>query len=194
MVAARGDARYGWPVIIVVSGPGGAGKGTVVAAWRQRNPALYVNRSWTTRDRRPGEAEDAYVFATPEEFQARIDADGFLEWVDFLDYRQGSPVPDPPDGHDVVFEIDVYGAMAVKDKFPDALCIYLEAPSREVQRQRLVGRGDTAERVEQRVARAEQEAAAAADLEAILVINHDVDDTVDQIESLVEVHRATIEA
>jgi guanylate kinase len=176
-------------VIIVVSGPGGAGKGTVVSAWRERDPKLYVNRSWTTRERRPGEAEDAYVFATWDEFQRRIDEGGFLEWVDFLDYRQGSPVPDPPDGHDVIFEIDVYGAKAVKEKFPDALTIYLEAPSREVQRQRLVHRGDSAERVEQRVARADQEAAAAADLECIVVINHEVEDTVDQLIELVEQHR-----
>lgn len=183
---------YRVAVIIVVSGPGGAGKGTVVAAWRARNPKLYVNRSWTTRDRRPGEAADAYVFATPEEFQQRIDDDGFLEWVDFLDYRQGSPVPDPPDGHDVVFEIDVYGAKRVKELFPDALCLYLEAPSREVQRQRLVHRGDSPERVEQRVARAEEEAAAAAGLDAVVIVNHVVEDTVDEIERRVEEHRTTL--
>lgn len=181
-------------MIIVVSGPGGAGKGTVVAAWRKRDPLLYVNRSWTTRDRRPGEAEDAYVFATWDQFQQRIDEGGFLEWVDFLDYRQGSPVPDPPDGHDVIFEIDVYGANAVKEKFPDALTIYLEAPSRAIQRERLVHRGDSPERIEQRVARADEEAAAAADLDCIVVINHEVDDTVDQLAALVEARRHSAEA
>ncbi|MFN8053242.1 MAG: hypothetical protein U0Q22_17505 [Acidimicrobiales bacterium] len=177
-------------MIIVVSGPGGAGKGTVVAAWRERDPNLYVNRSWTTRERRPGEAEDAYVFATWDEFQQRIDEGGFLEWVDFLDYRQGSPVPEPDDGHDVLFEIDVYGAMAIKERFPDALCIYLEAPSREVQRQRLVHRGDSPERVEQRVIRAEEEALAAAGLDCVVVINHHVEDTVDELAALVAERRA----
>lgn len=181
-------------MIIVVSGPGGAGKGTVVAAWRERDPKLYVNRSWTTRERRPGEAEDAYVFATWDEFQRRIDDGGFLEWVDFLDYRQGSPVPEPPDGHDVIFEIDVYGAKAVKEKFPDALCIYLEAPSREVQRERLVHRGDTPERVEQRVARADEEAAAAKDLDSVLVVNHEVSDTVDHLAALVDERRRAARA
>lgn len=177
-------------MIVVVSGPGGAGKGTVVEAWRRRDPSLYVNRSWTTRTRRPGEAPDAYVFATWEEFQERIDSGGFLEWVDFLDYRQGSPVPEPPDGSDVLFEIDVFGARAIKERFPDALCIYLDAPSREVQRQRLVHRGDTPDRVEQRVARAEEEAAAARDLDCVHVVNHEVEDTVDEIVALVERHRA----
>ena len=80
-------------MIIVVSGPGGAGKGTVVAAWRARNPRLWVNQSWTTRERRPGESPDAYVFATPEQFQERIDSGGFLEWVDFLDYARAVRCP-----------------------------------------------------------------------------------------------------
>lgn len=176
-------------MIVVVSGPGGAGKGTVVAAWRRRDPRLWVNQSWTTRDRRPGEDPDAYVFATWDDFQAKIDAGGFLEWVDFLDYRQGSPVPTPPPGCDVLFEIDVHGALAIKQRYPDALCIYLEAPSREVQRERLVHRGDSPERVEQRVARADAEAAAAADLECIVVVNHEVDDTVDQLAALVDERR-----
>ena len=177
-------------MIIVVSGPGGAGKGTVVAAWRQRDPKLWVNQSWTTRDPRPGEDPDSYIFATWDDFQAKIDNDGFLEWVDFLDYRQGSPVPDPPEGHDVVFEIDVHGALVVKNRFPEALCVYLDAPSREIQRQRLVHRGDSPERVEQRVARADDEAAAAVDLECIVVINHEVEDTVAQLAALVEARRS----
>ena len=93
---------------------------------------------------------------------------------------------------DVLFEIDVYGARAIKDRFPDALCIYLEAPSREVQRERLVGRGDHPERVEQRLRRAEEESAAAADLDCVLVINHDVESTVDEIVAIVSAHRDTL--
>lgn len=179
-------------MIIVLSGPGGVGKGTVVNAWRARNPKLFVNRSWTTRAPRPGEAADAYVFATPEEFQAHIDAGGFLEWVDFLDYRQGSPVPAPPEGHDVLFEIDVQGAQLVRSKFPDALLIYLDAPSRDEQRRRLVGRGDAPERVEQRIAHADAELALATELAMPTVINVDVEDTVDAIVALVEAHRGSV--
>lgn len=179
-------------MIIVVSGPGGVGKGTVVNAWLESNTRLYVNRSWTTRDPRPGESPTAYVFATPEEFQAHIDAGGFLEWVDFLDYRQGSPVPTPPEGHDVLFEIDVKGAQMIRERYPDALLIYLDAPSREEQRRRLVGRGDSPERVEQRIAHAASEAALAKELGMVEVINRDVDDTVAEIAALVEAHRATL--
>lgn len=181
------------PVIIVLSGPGGVGKGTVVNAWLEKHPTLYVNRSWTTRAPRPGESPSAYVFATPEDFQAHIDADGFLEWVDFLDYRQGSPVPTPPEGHDVLFEIDVKGAQLIKERFPDALLVYLDAPSRDEQRNRLVGRGDTADRVEQRIAHAENEAALARELGMIELVNHTVAETVDQIAALVEAHRARLD-
>jgi len=177
-------------MIIVVSGPGGVGKGTVVNEWLRRNPRLYVNRSWTTRAVRPGEAQDAYVFATPEEFQAHIDRDGFLEWVDFLDYRQGSPIPTPPDGHDVLFEIDVQGARRILERYPDALLIWLDAPSRQEQRRRLIGRGDTAEHVERRIAHAETESAEAAKLGMVHVVNHEVDDTVQQLIEVVEDHRS----
>ncbi|NLA34981.1 MAG: hypothetical protein GX868_04740 [Actinobacteria bacterium] len=181
------------PVIIVVSGPGGVGKGTVVNAWLEKHPTLYVNRSWTTRSPRPGESPSAYVFATPEEFQDHIDADGFLEWVDFLDYRQGSPVPTPPEGHDVLFEIDVQGAQLIKQRFPDALLVYLDAPSREEQQRRLVGRGDTAERVAQRIAHAEREAALAKELGMVEIVNHTVAETVEEIAALVERHRASLD-
>lgn len=176
-------------MVVVISGPGGVGKGTVVARLLERDHRLWLSRSWTTRARRPGEAADAYVFATPAAFQARIDADGFLEWVDFLDYRQGSPVPDVPDGRDALFEIDVVGAAAVKGRFPDALTIFIDAPSRDEQRARMIGRGDRAENIERRLAKADAEAAAAADMGSVVVVNDDLDRTVDEVARLIEAHR-----
>ena len=189
--APDATAQPGQPgLIVVISGPGGVGKGTVVRRLLERDPRLWLSRSWTTREPRPGEAEDAYRWATTDEFQAHAASGGFLEWVEFLDYCQGSPVPDPPPGCDVVFEIDVAGAKAVRERWDDALCVFIDTPSRSEQEARLRGRGDTPERIEQRLIKADEEVTAALAMDAIVVINDDLEATVDQLEALIASARA----
>lgn len=177
-------------MILVVSGPGGVGKGTVVERLLAADPQLWLSRSWTTRQRRPGEAADAYVFATREQFEERIASDGFLEWVEFLDYLQGSPVPEPPEGCDVVFEIDVHGARQIRDRFPDAVLVFIDAPSREHQEQRLRTRGDAEERITQRIAKADEEVELARQLGSTVVINHDVEQCVADLRRIVAAARS----
>lgn len=177
-------------MILIVSGPGGVGKGTVVRELMARDPRLWLSRSWTTRSPRPGEDPDAYVFTDRESFMRRVDAGGFLEWVEFLDYLQGSPVPEPPAGCDVVFEIDVHGARQVLRRYPGALSVFIDAPSREEQAARLRGRGDSEERIAQRLAKADEEVAVAAELGSVRVVNRSVGETVDALVALVEAHRA----
>lgn len=176
-------------MIVVVSGPGGVGKGTVVDRFIRRNPQFRLSRSWTTRARRPGEPEDAYVFVSPEEFQARIDADGFLEWAPFLDYRQGTPRLAVGPADDVLLEIDTQGAQQIRELHDDALLIFVDAPSRAEQRRRLEERGDGPDRVAQRLALAATEVERAEALGMHRVVNEDIEQAVLDIEALVRASR-----
>jgi guanylate kinase len=176
--------------VIVVSGPGGVGKGTIVQRLVEQDPTLWVSRSWTTRERRSGEAADAYHFAAEREFLERVEEDGFLEWTRFLDYYQGSPVPDPPEGCDVLFEIDVRGAANVKRLYPDALLVFVDTADRAIQESRLRGRGDNEERIRQRLEKAEEEVRRASTMEFTHLVNDDLDRAVAELARLIQAHRS----
>ena len=178
--------------VIVISGPGGVGKGTIVERLIAADDHLWLSRSWTTRERRPGEAPDAYRFATRDEFEDRIAAGGFLEWVEFLDYLQGSPVPEPPAGCDVLFEIDVQGAANVAARYPDAVLIFVDTVDRATQAARLRGRGDSEERVAQRLAKADQEVARSRELDVVRVVNDELDRAVAEVQAIID--RARVRA
>lgn len=179
-------------MIIVVSGAGGVGKGTVVKALVEDDPSLWLSRSWTTRGRRPGEPQDAYNFVDRAAFEAHAAAGGFLEWAEFLGNLYGTPFPAAEEGQDVVLEIDVQGAAQVVARDPDALLIFLEAPSDEVQEQRLRGRGDPPEQIRERLAKGVEEREASRALGGERVVNEEVDRTVADIRRLIEQHRSTV--
>ncbi len=177
-------------LIIVVSGPGGVGKSTIVEALVQRDDRLWLSRSWTTRERRPGEAEDAYVFVNRAQFQQRIADNGFLEWTEFIGNMYGTPNPEAPAGRDIVLEIEVDGASQVKKMHPDAMLLFVLPPTREEQRARLQGRGDVEQKVEQRLRKAEDEEPIGKALADFVLINDDLNATIDEMLELINAARA----
>lgn len=180
------------PLIFIVSGPGGVGKGTIVKALVERDPQLWLSRSWTTREQRPGEPDDAYVFATRLEFETRIERGGFLEWTSFLGNYYGTPMPDPRPGRDTVLEIEVDGARQVKALHSDAVLIFLLPPSRDEQARRLRGRGDPDDKVDQRVRKAEEEEPIGRALADHIVVNDQLDNTLDEMLAIIAHHRGVV--
>ena len=180
---------HGEPLVIVVSGPGGVGKGTIVTALVERDPQLWLSRSWTTRAQRAGEHDAAYVFTNREAFEQRIAAGGFLEWTEFLGNYYGTPTPEAVDGRDVVLEIEVDGARQVKTLQPDAVLMFVLPPSRAEQERRLRGRGDPDQKVEERLRKAEDEEPIGMSLADYVVVNDDLEETIGEMLQIVDACR-----
>jgi len=176
----------------VLFGPGGVGKGTVAQRLIAEVDNLWLSRSWTTRDRRPGEAADAYNFVSMEEFVAHRASDGFLEWAESTpENLYGTPVPDPPSGSDVLLEIDAQGAQQVIAHDSSAILWFLDAPSDEALRERMTERGDRPDRIQQRIEQAVRERTLCTELGGEIVINDDLDETVQGFIDRIEALRST---
>ena len=164
----------------MITGPSGAGKTTIYRELLRREPDLWFSVSATDRPPRPGEVDGRdYHFMTRPQFEALRDAAGFLEWFEVYGDLKGTP-REPVDerlagGRDVLLEIDVQGALAVRRQHPDAVLVFLEAPSREEQQRRIEARGDSDPLdVQRRLAAAAAEEALADDFDHV-VVNDDVD-------------------
>ena len=174
-----------------MSGPGGVGKGTVVARVLQLAPELWLSRSWTTRPRRPGEPEDAYVFVDRPAFEAHRAAGGFLEWNEFPanGALYGTPSIEPGE-RDVLLEIELNGARQVKARYPDAVLILIVAPSQEVQEQRLRARGDDEDSVSRRLALGQAEQREGERIADHIVVNDDLERAAAEVVGIIDAHRA----
>ncbi len=177
-------------MIFVLFGPGGAGKGTVAEALVVADPALWLSRSWTTRTRRPGEPDGAYVFVDRATFEEQIRAGGFFEWAEFLGNLYGTPVPDPPPGRDVLLEIDIQGARQARRVRPDAVLILLLPPSPQAQEERLRARGDDESHIARRLLAGEAEAQEGRAIADAVVVNHDVTQATADVAGIVGRYRS----
>lgn len=161
--------------LVVVAGPSGVGKGTVVRALRERHPEIWYSVSATTRSPRPGEEHGReYFFLTPEEFTALERGGGMLETAKVFGLnRYGTPAAPVEralaEGKVVLLEVDLDGARQIRAKRPDAYMVFIAPPSFEELARRLTGRGTetTAER-ERRLATAREELAAAREFDAVV--------------------------
>ena len=175
--------------LIVISGFSGAGKGTAVKRLVEEY-GYSLSISATTRAPREGEENGReYYFKTVAEFQNLIDYNGFIEWAQYVDNYYGTPrkfvEQEMKDGRDVILEIEVQGAMNVKKQYPNALLIFVTAPSAQSLKDRLAGRGTESEEViNKRMKRAAQES---EDIDAYdyIVVNDDLEECVKTIHSII---------
>lgn len=179
----------------MIVGPSAVGKGTIIRRLREREPGLWFSVSANTRARRPGEQDGVdYRFMTREEFEALRDADGFLEWFDVYGDLKGTPRAPVEEhlaaGDDVLLEVDVQGALAVRERYPEAILVFVKPPSAQEQRRRIEARGDADEEdVQRRLAAAAAEEAHAAEFDAV-VVNDDVDTAVSEVAGILKARRS----
>lgn len=177
-------------ILVVVSGFSGAGKGTLMKRLIQTYDNYALSISMTTRPPREGEEDGReYFFVSREEFERQISQDGLVEYACYCDNYYGTPKEYVEKqlamGKDVILEIEIQGALKIKEKFPTALLLFIMPPTAQELRRRLVGRGtETPEVIDKRMKRAGEEAFGIENYDYI-VINDDLEECIGELHSII---------
>jgi guanylate kinase len=181
-------------LLVVVSGPSGTGKGTVLKFLKQENANVRYSVSATTRKPREGEAEGvSYFFKTVEEFKTMINQDELVEWDEYCGNYYGTPKKYIEDsikqGFDVILEITVEGAMHIQEKYPDSVSIFILPPSFQELQRRIIGRGTEKPAViEKRMEKAKWEMRFVQSYDYI-VINDEIDSAAEKINDIISAEK-----
>ena len=178
-------------ILAVVSGFSGAGKGTLMEALMAKYDNYALSISATTRQPRDNEEHGKqYFFVSETEFDNMVENDQFIEYARYVEHSYGTPkeyvMEQLEAGKDVILEIEIQGALKVKEKFPETLLIFVTPPSAEELKRRLIGRGtETMDVVEARLQRACQEAGQ-MDRYDYLLINDQVEPCMEELHRLIQ--------
>ena len=182
-------------VLAVVSGFSGAGKGTLMKALLEKYDNYALSISATTRSPRPGETDGKeYFFVTKDRFEEMIRSDELIEYARYVGNYYGTPKAyveqQMEAGKDVILEIEIQGALKVKQQFPNALLLFVMPPSAAQLKERLIGRGtETPKVIESRLKRAAEESEGIEHYDYILV-NDQVEDCVKRMHQLIQDHHS----
>ena len=181
-------------MLLVISGPSGTGKGTICRALMAKNPQIKYSVSATTRLPREGEVDGVhYYFLTKEKFEDMLKRNGFLEHAAVYDNYYGTPkakvMESLEKGEDIILEIDIQGALQLKEVFPGGIYVFIVPPSLEELRERIEGRGtDSKDVIEKRLNCAGQELGY-VDKYDYVVINDNIEKAVDIMEAIVKAEK-----
>lgn len=185
-------------LLVVISGPSGTGKGTLIKLVRERNQNIRLSVSATTRSPREGEKYgESYFFKSIDEFKDMISSDKLIEWVEYCDNYYGTPKEYVEEctakGFDVILEIEVEGALNIKKKFPESVLLFILPPSFEELERRITGRGtELPSVIEKRMKKARKEIDFVNKYDYV-IINNDLEIAANEVNSIIDAEKLRLD-